>query len=89
MNTPVFSPNLEIRASLIAASNDGRPTPRPRGSGKLLSTAQGVGLALLRLEHVERVHKGELKLEFEVENGEEKKKWAVSPWWPHWWPRQE
>ena len=49
----------------------------------------GVGLALLRLEHVEGVHKGDIKLEFEVENGEqEKMQWALSPWWPCWWPRR-
>jgi len=52
---------------------------------------QGVGLALLRLEHVEGATQGELGLEFESdekEEGKEKivKKWGVTSWWPHWWP---
>ncbi|KDQ64834.1 hypothetical protein JAAARDRAFT_145993 [Jaapia argillacea MUCL 33604] len=85
-NIPSFKSDVDIRASIIRAPEDDRPTPRPRGTGKLLSSTQGVGLALLRLEHVEGAKSGDLRLEFEA--GEEKKKWAVSPWWPDWWPRQ-
>lgn len=61
-------------------------TPKPRGTGKLLTSVQGVGLALLRLEQIAALQKGNLKLELESSSGE--KAWAISPWWPDWWPHQ-
>ncbi|TFK55742.1 Aminomethyltransferase folate-binding domain-containing protein [Heliocybe sulcata] len=81
-----FQPGLDIRASIIRSANDDRPTPRPRGTGKLLSSTQNVGLALLRLEHVEGWEKGDVNLSFE--EGDQKSGWSISPWWPDWWPRQ-
>jgi len=87
---PSFPPSIDIRASMTRSSIDDRPTPRPRGTSKLLSSTQGVGLALLRLDHVEGAARGEMALGFEF--GEEKmeekvpRKWEVTSWWPDWWP---
>jgi len=81
---------LDIRASLTHAPGEGR-VARPRGTGKLLSTVKGVGLALLRLEHVEGLEKGDLKFELlgvESGNGDDTP-WLVTPWWPDWWPKGE
>jgi hypothetical protein len=87
--TTTFPAGLDIRASPIGLSENDRPTPRPRGTGKLLSSIQGTGLALLRIEHIMAAQKGTLRLEFETENEKlEKTKWVVSPWWPYWWPRR-
>jgi len=51
---------------------------------------QGVGLALLRLEHVAGVASGQLGLGFEFEEVEEEekvtRKCGVTSWWPDWWP---
>ncbi|KAH8118455.1 Aminomethyltransferase folate-binding domain-containing protein [Phellopilus nigrolimitatus] len=79
----------DVRAVFSEASTS--PRPRIRGTGKLLSTTQGVGLALMRLEHVDLVEKGLMK--FQIESGEtepesEKTIWNVSHWWPEWWPVQ-
>ncbi|KLO16337.1 Aminomethyltransferase folate-binding domain-containing protein, partial [Schizopora paradoxa] len=59
--------------------------PRLRGTGKLLDTIQGVGLALLRLEHVDAVDKGILKFQIRSEDigG---RTWDIRHWWPDWWP---
>ncbi|KAH9938449.1 uncharacterized protein B0H18DRAFT_967242 [Fomitopsis serialis] len=82
---PSFPSDLDIRAQR-AEVDDGTPKPRPRGTGKLLSSTKGVGLALLRLEHVAAAENGTAVFEMEV--GEEHKtKWKVTPWWPDWWPR--
>ncbi|EPQ59268.1 Aminomethyltransferase folate-binding domain-containing protein [Gloeophyllum trabeum ATCC 11539] len=85
-NGATFQPGLDVRASVNHSPDDSRPMPRPRGTGKLLSSTQGVGLALLRLEHVEGWEKGDIGLSFE--EGEQKTNWSISPWWPDWWPRQ-
>jgi folate-binding protein YgfZ len=77
---------LDIRASLTHAPGEGR-VARPRGTGKLLSTIQGVGLALLRLEHVEGLEKGDLKFEVSSEDDGDGAPWLVKPWWPDWWPK--
>ncbi|KAH9844007.1 Aminomethyltransferase folate-binding domain-containing protein [Rhodofomes roseus] len=81
---PSFPSDLDIRAQRTEV-DDGPPRPRPRGTGKLLSSTKSVGLALLRLEHVAAVENGSAV--FEIEVGEEKKtKWKVTSWWPDWWP---
>lgn len=55
--------------------------------GKLLSTQKEVGLALLRLEHVAGVQRGEIKLELEIPaEGDQKVSCTVIPFWPDWWP---
>jgi len=59
--------------------------PRLRGTGKLLSTIQGVGLALLRLEHVDAVDKGILKFRTGSQETCERT-WSIQHWWPDWWP---
>lgn len=87
-----FTPGLDIRASRTHAPAEGR-IARPRGTGKLLNTIKDVGLALLRLEHVEGFERGDLKFELQGEemgasdNGEGTQ-WLVTPWWPDWWPNK-
>lgn len=88
LDAPSFPTNVDIRPSVIRAFDDSRPAPRPRGTGKLLSSQQGVGLALLRLEHVEAAEKGVLRFEFNASAEEGQDTWALSHWWPDWWPRQ-
>ncbi|RDB22593.1 putative transferase CAF17, mitochondrial [Hypsizygus marmoreus] len=83
-NAPSYPSHLEIHPTIIRRPEDNRTVPRPRGTGKLLTTQQGLGLAVLRLEHVEGVEKGDLRLEFNVANGEKQDTWAVSHWWPEW-----
>lgn len=87
-SAPSYPNDLDIRATITQQPDNGKPVPRPRGNGKLLSSMNGVGLALLRLEHVEGVEKGGLKLEFDVESGESQGTWAASHWWPNWWPQR-
>lgn len=84
-----FPAGLDIRPNVIHAPGDNTGTrARPRGTGKLLTTLQGVGLALLRLEHVDAFEHGELKLTFESEDADASKTlWGVTPWRPSWWPR--
>ena len=75
---PTFPVDLDVKPA---------PTPsnlRPRGTNKLLSTQNGVGLALLRLEHLAGWEKGKWTLEFE----NKERKWEIKPWWPDWWPIQ-
>ncbi|KAF5393964.1 hypothetical protein D9757_000087 [Collybiopsis confluens] len=76
-----FESDIDIQPSLVVKGSG----PRPRGSGKLLSNSHGVGLALLRTEHVYGRDAGHLELVFASENGAS---WAVAPWWPEWWPQQ-
>ncbi|PPQ77279.1 hypothetical protein CVT25_010861 [Psilocybe cyanescens] len=80
-----FPENLDIKPVVDNAKRQG---PRPRGSGRLLSTHKGVGLALMRLEHLSGVDKGDLKLEVEISDESNSSKWNASPWWPDWWPRE-
>lgn len=87
-DAPSYPTNLDIRASVNRGLDANRAVPRPRGHGKLLSSYQGVGLALMRLEHVEGVERGDLALEFDVSHGDNKETWRVSHWWPDWWPRK-
>jgi len=85
-----FTSGLSIRASLTHAPGEGR-VARPRGTGKLLNTLRGVGLALLRLEHVEGLEKGDLKFELVDEGAVASTNGTptfVTPWWPDWWPQE-
>jgi folate-binding Fe-S cluster repair protein YgfZ len=82
---PPFIPNTPILASLAQPTPSSAPTPRPRGTGKLLTnTPQGVGLALLRVEHADAQQRGTVRLEFEVKGS----KRELKSWWPEWWPRR-
>ncbi|KAJ7593385.1 Aminomethyltransferase folate-binding domain-containing protein [Mycena floridula] len=78
LHTDLLAPGLDIRARPV----ENRQVARPRGYGKLLTSVRGVGLALLRLEHLESVNAGDLRLELE---GSEQPLY-VSYWWPDWWP---
>ena len=85
-----FISGLSIRASLTHPPGEGR-VARPRGTGKLLNTLRGVGLALLRLEHVEGLEKGDLKFELVDEGAVASANSTptfVTPWWPDWWPKE-
>lgn len=63
--------------------------PRIRGTGKLLSNVHGVGLALLRLEHVDLVQRGLAKFQLQTgQTGQDEVVWDVSHWWPDWWPNR-
>ena len=68
-----------IKPLVLDAGGDIR---KPRGTGKLLNSAKGVGLALLRTDHLEAVDKGGVGLVI----GEGAEQRRVSYWYPHWWP---
>ncbi|KAJ8502439.1 hypothetical protein ONZ45_g11753 [Pleurotus djamor] len=74
-------PNIQPR--VIRQPGDDRPIPRPRSAGKLLTNRCGLGLALLRLEHVAAAEKGATTLEI----NDDGKQMQITPWWPDWWPR--
>lgn len=81
-------PKLTSKSELTASAPR---RPRPRGTGKLLTTMKlgenTVGLALLRLEHVEGVEAGRLSLKITEEDG--KKEWSIRHFKPSWWPAKE
>lgn len=81
---PDFPLHCDIRPIRISQSSEEKHLPRPRGTGKLLSTHSQFGLALLRLEQVQSALDGELS--FEIDGSGEVKTWHASPWWPTWWP---
>ncbi|KAJ7638754.1 Aminomethyltransferase folate-binding domain-containing protein [Roridomyces roridus] len=80
---PSFASGLDIRAVPTGA---GEPRPKPRGNGKLLSSFNGMGLALLRLEQVEAAERGEVTFSMDVETDGTISTWGVSHWRPDWWP---
>jgi hypothetical protein len=52
-----------------------------------LSVQKEVGLALLRLEHVAGIQRGEIRLELEfTTEGDQQTLCSVIPFWPEWWP---
>ncbi|KAF7355257.1 Aminomethyltransferase folate-binding domain-containing protein [Mycena sanguinolenta] len=65
-----------------------RPSHGRGENGKLLSSSNGLGLALLRLEQVEAAEEGKLTFSMDVE-GEDGTSWGVSHWRPKWWPQRE
>ncbi|KZS97973.1 Aminomethyltransferase folate-binding domain-containing protein [Sistotremastrum niveocremeum HHB9708] len=93
-NSPTPS-NLEVtdapslpRGSDITAvpiqSSDSERIPRTRGTSKLIQSLNGVGLALMRLEHVEGVENGKFELQIKSDEGD--LRWRVRHWWPEGWP---
>ncbi|KIJ56546.1 hypothetical protein M422DRAFT_773340 [Sphaerobolus stellatus SS14] len=66
-NLPPLSPGLHIFPTVKARDEQGALTSRP---GKLLTTVGNVGLALLRLEHIQAVTRGAATFELPVK-GEE------------------
>ncbi|KAG8716102.1 ccr4 associated factor [Ceratobasidium sp. 423] len=85
---PTLPSQTSIQAERLASSslaNSNQPT-RPRGTGTLLSNVYGVGLALLRLEHVEGVERGELVMSFTQMGDKGTESWIVQPKRPAWWP---
>ncbi|KAG8694695.1 ccr4 associated factor [Ceratobasidium sp. 395] len=87
-HTPMLPLHTSIQAERLASpSTDtvNRPT-RPRGTGTLLSNVNGLGLALLRLEHAEGVERGELAMSLVLPNDQQSSRWVVQPRRPAWWP---
>ena len=70
-----------IKPVLLDAGGDIR---KPRGTGKLLNSVKGIGLALLRTDHLEAMDKGGVGLVI----GEGAEQRRVSYWYPHWWPHR-
>ncbi|KAI0036503.1 hypothetical protein K488DRAFT_41088 [Vararia minispora EC-137] len=87
----ITHPHVDIRASPTHPPAEGR-IPRPRGTGRLLSNIHGIGLALLRLEHVDGAARGDLQLQItsDVQGGQESTESIyVIPWRPSGWPVPE
>ncbi|CCM03409.1 uncharacterized protein FIBRA_05540 [Fibroporia radiculosa] len=80
-----FPSNLDIKARVTESSNGAVRKPRHRATGKLLSSVNGVGLALLRLEHLPAVENGNIVLEVETGSAE-KQTSELTHWLPDWWP---
>ena len=79
-------PGTDIRIRNTSAASGG-PRVRPRGTGKLLTTIDSIGLALLRLEHVLAVEKGESQFYIDTPSGDTfETSNSVIPWRPDWWP---
>jgi hypothetical protein len=82
-------PEIPSGTNITAVPNASATEPdRPlrfRGNGKLLTSFQGLGLALLRSEHVEAACQGHADLQLEIGEGE-RTKFDVQPWWPEPWP---
>ena len=87
-SVPSFPTNVDIRPVVSSAPEGSQTIPRPRGTGKLLTSYQGIGLALLRLEHVEGVEANDLRLHVNMGTSDNQDIWEVSHWWPDWWPQQ-
>lgn len=86
-NSLALPANADIKPSLIPKLGVEKMGTRPRGMGKLLSVQKEVGLALLRLEHVAGIQRGEIKLELEISTeGDQQTFCSVTPFWPEWWP---
>ncbi|KAJ7047436.1 Aminomethyltransferase folate-binding domain-containing protein [Mycena alexandri] len=86
---PFFTAGLDIRGVPSQSLEQDNPRPRPRGTGRLLSSSQGLGLALLRLEQVEAAEQGKLAFATDVEASGAKTAWGVTHWQPEWWPHKE
>jgi hypothetical protein len=79
---------LSVPPSLESIVEDGPRKPRPRPTGKLLTTlptdnGEFAGLALLRLEHLDTVERNELNLSVTSDDGTD---WSVRHYWPEWFP---
>lgn len=88
-SSSVHSPSPLSDISLRPTSSSDSSSPPPRRStakskGKLLSVAEDVALAQVRLEHLEAVEKGEAEMVTESVEGAV---WRVVPSVPAWWPR--
>ncbi|KDQ10010.1 hypothetical protein BOTBODRAFT_36633 [Botryobasidium botryosum FD-172 SS1] len=88
---PALHAPINAVALLSPSSSTESPAPRrprPRGTGKLLTTIEhdggAVGLALMRLEHVEGVERGQLRMEIGSLEGQGP--WGVECLKPTWWP---
>jgi len=71
-----------IKPFILESGGDIR---KPRGTGRLLTNVKGVGLALLRTDHLEAVDKGAIGLA--IGDGVEQRR--LSYWYPDWWPHRD
>ncbi|KAF8342017.1 uncharacterized protein EI90DRAFT_3143576 [Cantharellus anzutake] len=85
-----------VPASPASLSSSPSSRPRSRGKGTLLSTIRtpsseqhSMGLALIRLEHLEAVEKGQTTLKTQDSSNDDVGVWAVLPQRPDWWPVRE
>ncbi|TDL29336.1 Aminomethyltransferase folate-binding domain-containing protein [Rickenella mellea] len=85
--TPPSPPHHSDIKAVVLNSSASTNKPRPRGTGKLLSTCNDIALALLRLEHVEGAERGDLVLQVDAAGDENQQRWTLKPWWPEWWPQ--
>lgn len=69
------------------ADGPARPT-RPKASGRLLTNVNGAGLALLRLEQVDAVWRGDgvMSVKVDGDEGAAAPRWGVRPRAVDWWP---
>lgn len=73
----------DVDLQLVSTEGATRPS-RTRAVGKLLTRANGFGLALMRLDRFEEAVDGTAQLQAEVSEGSVR----VEPWRPEWWPEQ-
>ncbi|KAG9127349.1 ccr4 associated factor [Ceratobasidium sp. 392] len=87
-STPTLPLHTSIQAERLASPSPdvANRATRPRGTGTLLSNFNGLGLALLRLEHAEGVERGELAMSLVLPSDQQASKWIVRPRRPAWWP---
>lgn len=85
-------PSTPTSVDLRPSSTSQASTARPRKAGKLLSSTQGVGLAMLRLDdHLGAAINGDEGYSYDLElvgqsDSASAEKWKVTPWRPEFWP---
>ncbi|KAJ7228728.1 Aminomethyltransferase folate-binding domain-containing protein [Mycena pura] len=89
LGIPSLFAGLDIRGMPVQSMDQDKVPLRPRGTGKLLTSINGLGLALLRLEQVQAAEQGRLSFTLEAEVDGTRTNWGVSHWQPDWWPRKE
>lgn len=75
---------MDIKAVATQVPADGQRAVRPRGTSKLLSRSGNVGLALMRMDHIRMVERGEGDLR--GQSPDDETSLAVVHWRPRWWP---
>lgn len=78
----------DIRLRNVVTTSEAAFRPRPRGTGKLLTSIDGVGLALLRLEHVFAAETGhsQFYIDGPASSSSEDSSLCITTWRPDWWP---
>ena len=86
--TVPLAPGTDIRLRNVTTTPEATSRPRPRGTGKLLTSIDGVGLALLRIEHVFAVEKeqSQFYIDGAASSSPGDGSLCIAPWRPDWWP---